>query len=74
MKTLTLFFLALALSATAQTIRIADNNANAPTGKNIYTGTNALQNALNAAVEGDIRLKRKLAHRLRRGRRCAEGR
>jgi hypothetical protein len=38
----------------AQTIRIADNNPNAPTGTNVFTGTNALQNAVNAAAEGDI--------------------
>lgn len=54
MKTLTLLLALSAFAASAQTIRIADNNPNAPTGPNIYTGTNALQNALNAAAVGDI--------------------
>jgi hypothetical protein len=38
----------------AQTIRIANNNPGATPGVNVYTGTNALQNAVNAAVSGDI--------------------
>lgn len=42
---------AFSISATAQTIRIADNNANAPTGANIYT---TLQAAIDAAVADDI--------------------
>ena len=55
MKNTTLLLLLLmGLTATAQTIRIADNNANAPTGANIFTGANALQNAINAAVANDI--------------------
>jgi len=54
MKTITLLFTLLVFAASGQTIRIADNNANAPTGANVYTGANALQNAINAAVPGDI--------------------
>lgn len=47
-----LFLVAVAGSAAnAQTIRIADNNANAPTGANVYT---TLQAAINAAVPDDI--------------------
>lgn len=39
------------LSTTAQTIRIADNNTNKPSGANIYS---TLQAAINAAVADDI--------------------
>ncbi len=48
-----LFFLAagFTISIHAQTIRIADNNANAPTGANIYA---TLQSAIDAAVPDDI--------------------
>ena len=38
----------------AQTIRIANNNPGATPGVNVYTGTTALQNAINASVSGDI--------------------
>ncbi len=41
----------VASAATAQTIRIADNNATRPTGPNIYP---TLQAAINAAVPGDL--------------------
>ncbi len=41
----------LGFTATAQTIRIADNNANRPTGPNIYS---SVQAAHDAAVAGDI--------------------
>ena len=51
---LLLIAITLGLNTIAQTIRIADNNANAPTGANIFTGANALQNAINAAVVNDI--------------------
>ncbi len=51
MKTLTLLFTLLVFAASAQTIRIADNNANAPTGPNIYS---TIQAAVNAAVANDI--------------------
>ena len=53
-KSLVFFFTLVTQLAIAQTIRIADNNANAPTGANIFTGANALQNAINAAVVNDI--------------------
>jgi hypothetical protein len=46
-----LFTLAIGSAASAQTIRIADNNANAPTGANVYT---TLQAAINAAQQDDI--------------------
>ena len=49
-----LFFLLVGLTATAQTIRIADNNINAPAGANIFTGASALQNAITAALTNDI--------------------
>ncbi len=51
---LLLIAITLGLNTIAQTIRIADNNANAPTGANIFTGANALQNAINATVANDI--------------------
>ena len=38
----------------AQTIRVANNNPDATPGVNVYTGSSALQNALGAAVSGDI--------------------
>lgn len=38
----------------AQTIRIANNNPGATPGVNVYTGTTALQTAINASVSGDI--------------------
>lgn len=38
----------------AQTIRIANNNPDATPGVNVYTGQNALQNAVDASVSGDI--------------------
>jgi hypothetical protein len=41
-------------AAKAQTIRIANNNPGATGGVNVYTGTAALQNAINASVSGDI--------------------
>ncbi len=50
MRTILLIVLT-ALTATAQTIRIADNNVNAPTGVNIFP---TLQAAINAAVANDI--------------------
>ena len=53
-KNIVFFFALVTHLAIAQTIRIADNNANAPTGANIFTGANALQNAINAAVVNDI--------------------
>jgi hypothetical protein len=52
MKTLFSFFLSmLVLGATAQTIRIADNNPNRPTGTNVFA---TIQAAVNAAAPGDI--------------------
>ncbi len=52
MKTLlSLLLIALSLSITAQTIRIADNNATRPTGANIYP---TLQAAINAAAPNDL--------------------
>lgn len=53
MKTLTLLLLLAltAFTANAQTILIADNNANRPTGANIFS---TVQAAVNAAVPGDI--------------------
>ena len=50
-NTTLLLLLFMGLTATAQTIRIADNNTNAPTGANIFT---TIQAAVNAAVPGDI--------------------
>lgn len=50
MKILTLFLLTT-LTATAQTIRIADNTANRPTGANVYS---TVQLAHDAAAPGDI--------------------
>ncbi len=38
----------------SQTTRIANNNPGAVSGLNVYTGTNALQDAIDAAVSGDI--------------------
>ncbi len=40
--------------AMAQTIRIANNNPDATPGVNVYTGSSALQDAVAAAVSGDI--------------------
>ena len=55
MKSTTLLLLLLmGFTATAQTIRIADNNINAPAGANIFTGASALQNAITAALTNDI--------------------
>lgn len=53
MKRLLLLISAIAVSllAHAQTIRIADNNPNAPTGANIFS---TLQGAINAALPDDI--------------------
>ncbi|MBL7862721.1 MAG: hypothetical protein JNJ65_16260 [Cyclobacteriaceae bacterium] len=52
MKFVILYLIAFTSTITfAQTIRIADNNANAPTGANIYT---TLQAAIDAAVADDI--------------------
>ncbi len=51
MKTLTLLFTLTAFAASAQTILIADNNPNRPTGPNIYA---TLQAAIDAAALGDI--------------------
>lgn len=51
MKTITLILFLTTLTATAQTIRIADNNPNRPTGANIYSTIKAAQDA---AVAGDI--------------------
>jgi hypothetical protein len=50
MKTLTLFLTLTTFIATAQTIRIADNNANRPTGANIYS---TIQAAVDAALPGE---------------------
>ena len=41
-------------SLQAQTIRIANNNPGAPGGTNVYTGNDAIQNAINASSSGDI--------------------
>lgn len=49
-----LLVVATVITTNAQTIRIADNNLNAPAGANIYTGASALQNAINAAAPDDI--------------------
>ncbi len=46
-----LIAITLSLNTIAQTIRIADNNTNAPTGANIYT---TLQAAIDAALADDI--------------------
>ena len=56
MRTLTIVLVLAAAafwmgSAYGQTIRVADNNANAPTGDNVFP---TLQKAINAAEEGDI--------------------
>jgi hypothetical protein len=48
------FVLFAALNAVAQTTRIVNNNPGATPGVNVYTGATALQNAINAAVSGDI--------------------
>ena len=40
--------------ACAQTIRIANNNPDATPGVNVYTGSDALQDAIDAAASGDI--------------------
>ncbi|MFY0600804.1 MAG: hypothetical protein JXR03_14110 [Cyclobacteriaceae bacterium] len=48
---LTLLVFILTLSAYSQTIRIADNNAGAPTGTHVYA---TLQEAIDATVPGDI--------------------
>ncbi|MEQ9403327.1 MAG: hypothetical protein RIM99_07080 [Cyclobacteriaceae bacterium] len=56
MKKLSLILIAvLSVSLTwAQTTYVANNNPGAPAGTNVFTGTNALQDAINAAVSGDI--------------------
>jgi hypothetical protein len=41
-------------NAISQTIHIANNNPGATAGTNVFTGTSALQNAINAAISGDI--------------------
>ncbi len=46
--------LAALQNACAQTIRIANNNPGATPGTNVYTGGTALQDAIAAAVSGDI--------------------
>lgn len=38
----------------AQTIYVANNNPGAATGVNVFTGTTALQDAIDAAADGDI--------------------
>lgn len=38
----------------AQTLHVANNNPGAATGVNVHTGVNALQDAVNAASEGDV--------------------
>lgn len=48
---LTTALLLIGIAAQAQTIRIADNNANRPTGPNIYA---TIQAAVDAAAPGDI--------------------
>lgn len=53
-KYLILLLSILPILAQAQTIRIANNNPGAAGGTNVYTGTNALENALAAADPGDI--------------------
>jgi hypothetical protein len=50
MKTLAFLLALSAFAATAQTIRIADNNANRPTGANIYS---TIQAAVDAALPGE---------------------
>jgi hypothetical protein len=50
-KTIVFLFTLIIHQAICQTIRIADNNPNAPTGANIYT---TIQAAVDAAVAGDI--------------------
>lgn len=50
-NTTLLLLLFMGSTAHAQTIRIADNNANRPTGPNIYA---TLQAAINAAAPGDL--------------------
>lgn len=50
-STALLLLLLIGFTATAQTIRIADNNPNRPTGANIFS---TLQAAIDAAVPGDI--------------------
>jgi hypothetical protein len=42
------------INARSQTIRVANNNPGATGGVNVYTGTTALQSAINASVSGDI--------------------
>ena len=52
MKTLVLFLLTLfSISVSGQTIWVADNNFNAPTGTNVFS---TIQAAVNAAAPGDI--------------------
>ena len=54
-KILTLSIVSLIFyQVNAQTIRIANNNPGAVSGLNVYTGLTALQDAINAAVSGDI--------------------
>jgi len=55
MKYLLGFLLILSVSySQAQTLRIANNNGGAATGTNVYTGVNALENAIAASASGDI--------------------
>ncbi len=57
MKKLTalgLLVLVFTYHANSQTIRIANNNPGAVGGTNVYTGTTALQDAINASTSGDI--------------------
>lgn len=46
--------LVLCVTVNAQTIYIANNNPGAPSGVNVFTGSTALQDALDAAVTNDI--------------------
>ena len=52
MKTLVLFLLTIfSISVSGQTVWVADNNFNAPTGSNVFS---TIQAAVNAAAPGDI--------------------
>jgi hypothetical protein len=56
MKPITLLSIVLFIATTglAQTTRIVNNNPGATPGVNVYTGSTALQDAINAAASGDI--------------------
>ncbi|HNP18523.1 MAG TPA: hypothetical protein PKL31_08830 [Fulvivirga sp.] len=57
MKALKLLLLSLIFSplcSVAQTIYVANNNPGAVTGTNVFIGSSALQDAINAATSGDI--------------------